>query len=235
MIRWISEKLGTGSHEQVAGQPGLTIVDVRDMVDKPGNLPQTARARIAEGVAHLQRGEKVVVCCDYGISRSNAIAAGILARHEGLSFNDAVLKVMEATGEKDMKVDVLSAVREALEGNPKRQVTGESEKRILITGGSGFIGTTLAGLLADRHKVFAPTRQQTDLTGGAVSLDLFVRQHEINCLVHLANPRIYNTNQSMGESLLLLKNVLDVCRQNQLRLIYPSSGKFSPATAPGIC
>jgi len=56
-----------------------------------------------------------------------------------------------------------------------------------------------------------------------VSLDLFAREHNVNRIVHLANPRIYNTNQAMGESLVLLKNVLDVCCQNQAKLIYVSN------------
>lgn len=58
---------------------------------------------------------------------------------------------------------------------------------------------------------------------GALELDLLVKQHRIDCIVHLANPRIYTSNRAMGETVTLLRNVLEVCRENDVRLIYPSS------------
>jgi UDP-glucuronate decarboxylase len=219
MIRWISEYLGSSSRDQVETSGDLRIVDVRDLVDKPGNLPQAAREKIAEGVGYLESGKRVVVCCDYGISRSNAVAAGILSSYKNLPFEDAVRQVIKATGEKAIRIEVLSVVREALGLSAS---VGTDRKAVLITGGSGFLGSALREQLPT-SRVHAPSRAEIDLNRGAVELDLFVKEHNIGHLVHLANPHVLNTNEAMGETLVLLKNVLDVCRQNDLRLIFPSS------------
>ncbi len=222
MIKWISDYLGTAAHDRIADQDNLRIIDVRDLVDKPGNLPAVAREKINEAVAYLKRGEKVVVCCDYGISRSNAIAAGILSLSEEIPFNDAIRRVIEAAGEEEIKIEVLAAVRDALEDAGEKKRIQTNHQRIFVTGGSGFIGKALVSQLRGKHEVYASARDEIDLNSGPVNLDLFVREHDIDCIVHLANPRVYNTNRAMGESLVLLKNVLDVCRQNQIKLIYPS-------------
>ena len=225
MIRWITENLGTAAYEEVIKQSNMHIVDVRDMVDKTGNLANVAREKLEEALSHLNQGEKVIVCCDYGMSRSNAIAAGVLARSAHISFNDAVRQVMLATGEKGMKIEVLSAVREVIEGDIDIDANNNigSKKRILVTGGSGFIGSALIPNLRKRYDVFAPKREEIDLVKGTVDLDLLVKEQEVECIIHLANPRVYSTNEAMGDTLVMLKNVLDVCVENDLKLIFPSS------------
>jgi nucleoside-diphosphate-sugar epimerase len=40
--------------------------------------------------------------------------------------------------------------------------------------------------------------------------------------VHLAYPRIYTNNGAMGQSLTMLRNVLDVCKSRRIELILPS-------------
>ena len=72
MIRWIRPNLGTAPALEVMAVPDLQLVDVRILVDGPGNSPSLVRAKIDEAVAHLQAGRRVVVGCEYGISRSNA-------------------------------------------------------------------------------------------------------------------------------------------------------------------
>ena len=222
MIKWITAYLGTASFDSLGDQQGVRIIDVRDLVDKPGNQPAVARDKISEAVACLKRGEKIVVCCDYGISRSNALAAGVLSCFEEIPFNDAIRKVIEATGQEEIKIEVLSVVRNALDAASEKQRLHEIGRRVFVSGASGFVGKALMGQLRGEHEVFSARRDQIDLNNGSVNLDLFVREHDIDCIVHLANPRIFNNNRAMGESLVLLKNVLDVCRQNQIKLIYPS-------------
>ncbi len=79
MICWITDRLGTAPATSVHLEPGMRIVDVRELVDKEGNEAANVKPLIDAGVAALNDGDRVVVCCDYGISRSNAVAAGILA------------------------------------------------------------------------------------------------------------------------------------------------------------
>lgn len=220
MIRWITEDLGTAAYGALPDDIDAIIVDVRDLVDKAGNPPALVREKIEEALAQRRLGRKVVVCCDYGMSRSNAIAAGVLSLECGISVADAARRVIVATGEKEIKVEMLDAVRRALGVDRKRP--SADRRRVLLTGGSGFIGRSLGSSLTEMAQVFAPGRQEVDLVGDAVALDLYVNEHAIDCVVHLANPRVYTSNQALGQIMAMMRNVLDVCRNNGLKLFYLS-------------
>ena len=221
MIRWISEKLGTAPALDQSITNDVIMLDVRDLVDKFGNSPAATKDKIDQGLTLLRQGKKIVVCCDYGISRSNAIAAGILSLFNEISLDQAIKEVIRATGEQEIKLEPLRSVRAALQDGVASITDGAP--RILLTGGSGFIGQVLFRELAKQHYVVAPTRNEVDIIAGALELDLLVKEHRINGIVHLANPRVYTSNRAMGEMLTLLRNVLEVCRENSVRLIYPSS------------
>lgn len=221
MIYWITDRLGTASWDQVDDSFEGCIVDVRDLVDRRGNPVSLVRTKIDEALKHLRNGRKVIVCCDYGISRSNAVAAGILSIFEGTPFNEAIRRVMEATGHKAIKIEVLSVVRKAIGEDLDREIDAK-KGRILVTGASGFIGSHLMRLLERTYYVVAPSRHDLDLRHDTIKLDLLVKEHRIDTLVHLANPRVYTTNEAMGLTLVMLKNVLDICLENRLFLIYLS-------------
>lgn len=226
MIKWITDEIGTAAmnsidKEQFEG----AIVDVRDMVDKSGNRSIIINEKINKAIEFLESGKKVVICCDYGISRSNAIAAGLLAKWENVSFNTALKQVIEKTNEKSLKLEVISAVRRAIEEDQVKnnQNIKKNISNVLLTGGSGFLGTALRKTRQDKFNIFAPSRQKIDLLSGYIDLDLIVKENNIKCLIHFANPRIYSINRSMGETLTMLKNVLDVCKENKIKLIYLST------------
>lgn len=221
MIRWVNDLLGTGPALSVIGGDGLTIIDVRDLVDKPGNDVSAVAAKIEEGVAALGRGERTVVCCDYGISRSNAIAAGILARMEQLGYEAAVRRVLQATGETEIKPGPLAVVRAALGCTDRPSVQGPP--RVLVTGGSGFVGLALCSVSSPRIKWVVPTRTELDLLAGSTVLNLLITEHSIDRILHLANPRVYTSNRALGETLTMLRNVIDVCAIHDLPMIYISS------------
>ena len=109
-IRWITAQLGTAPALQFEVADDMNVIDVRDLVDKGGNPVEAVREKIAAGHESLRSGKRTVVCCDYGISRSNAVAAGILARHESLPFAAAARRVLEATGETEVKLGPLEVV-----------------------------------------------------------------------------------------------------------------------------
>ncbi len=224
MIRWVTEQLGISAWGHVGADKDIQAVDVRDLVDKEGNAPAMVRAKIDEVLSHLQQGRRVAVCCDYGISRSAALVAGILVIHERVTLEEAVRRVMTATGETAIKIEVLGAVRRALgldkDGLPVPRKT--EGRRVLVTGASGFIGSSVVRELERKHEVVAPTRLEIDLSSDAIPLDLLVKRRGIDTVLHLANSRIYTTNESMGGALVMLKNVLDVCAENELFLIYLS-------------
>ena len=219
-ICWITANLGTGPALQVCKEADMNIIDVRDMVDKAGNCPDTVRNKIIEGCDSLRAGKKTVVCCDYGISRSNAVAVGILAMYESISFEAAVRCVLEATGKKEIKVEPLQAVRSALGADKKH--SHNQKRHVLVTGGSGLIGKPVSQKLGEEFKVFAPSREELDLKAGSTQLDLLIGEAKIDCIVHLANPRIYTSNIALGDTLVMMRNVLDVCIARDIKLIYLS-------------
>lgn len=220
-IRWITPQLGTGPALQVRLEPGMNIIDVRDLVDKVGNLSDAVREKITEGCDSLRAGKKTVVCCDYGISRSNAIAVGILAMYEAIPFEAAVRRVLEATGEKEIKVDPLQAVRRALGADKKH--SHRQKHRVLVTGANGTLGKPVSQKLSEEFDVATPSRSELDLQLGSTQLDLLVGEGEIDCIVHLANPRIFTSNIALGDTLTMLRNVLDVCVARDIKLIFLSS------------
>lgn len=221
MIRWITEALGTAAFTDPEIDATLAVVDVRDLVDKHGNPADAMREKIERGVALLREGRRLVVCCDYGISRSNAVAAGVLSRRDGVSLEVALRRVMKATGEQEIKLEPLRSVRAALA--TEAETRDASAPRVLITGGAGFVGGRLRAALGESVFHCAPSRSEADLVAGALELDLLVKEHRINCIVHLANPRVYTSNKALGETVTMLRNTLEVCRDNDLRLVYPSS------------
>ena len=222
MIRWITDRLGTAPATSAALDDSIARVDVRDLVDKFGNNAGAVRAKIDEGVGLLADGRRVVVCCDYGISRSNAVAAGVLAVSNGVSLDEALRQVVAATGEQEIKLEPIGAVRAALRGVAGARVRG-ARPRVLITGGTGFIGGHLVKALEGAAEIVLTTGSELDLTVGALGLDLLVQEHAIDQIVHLANPRVYTSNRAMGDTLSMLRNVLDTCRSSGARLVYLSS------------
>ena len=220
MIRWITENLGTAKRDDVNDKE-YSVVDVRDLVDKEGNSDQAILEKIKAAVDLLKQNHKVVICCDYGISRSNAIAIGVIAKCFNYDFDEAVKCVMEKTEETAIRIDILNAVRHVL-GNRKGNMP-TNNKRILITGGTGFIGSILVAKLEKSYDLVKPTRQEIDLLDGPIKLDLIVKNSGVDTIIHLANPRVYSTNEAIGKSIIMLKNVLDVCRENDTKLIYVSN------------
>lgn len=221
-IRWVKPYLGTSSALAENRSENIHILDVRALVDKAGNSSEQIRQKIDEGVGCLREGKQLIVCCDYGISRSNAIAAGILSVFENISFNEALSEVIATTGEQEIKLSVADAVRNALQHDNTHSKT-QFAPRLLITGGNGFVGRTLIPMLSKEYEVYAPNRAEIDLTSGTGALDLFVKKNSISHILHLANPRVYVSNKGMGETLSMLRNILEVCVSNNTFLIYPST------------
>jgi nucleoside-diphosphate-sugar epimerase len=222
VTRWITPSLATAAFDSRPAAEHGQVIDVRDLLDKAGNAPELVRAKIEAALVVLRAGGKVVVCCDYGLSRSNAVAAGVLAAHESVPFDSAVRRVLDATDRSPMRVEVLSVVRAALGGDDRAPVRADGDGPLLVTGGTGFLGRVLVPALSARVETVSPGRGDIDLERDAVALDLLVRERRIRTLLHLANPRVYTTAASLGATLTMLKNVLSVCVENGVFLIFLS-------------
>ncbi|ESW59805.1 MAG: hypothetical protein Q27BPR15_15450 [Rhodobacter sp. CACIA14H1] len=204
MIRWIVEgKLGTGPAEQSTPADAIRI-DVRHLLDAPGNDPASIEALIRQGVAALHERRTVLVLCDFGVSRSNAIAAGILARYRSIPFTAAIRQVIERTGETEIKVSMIETVRRVLgeETLPKRG------GRIAVTGGTGMLGSAVIQKLGDRAAAFQG-RRDFDLKDSPALLAARLHEEGASTVIHLAHPRIFSNNNALGEALHMQKNVMD--------------------------
>jgi UDP-glucuronate decarboxylase len=220
-IRWITPLLGTAPAMSVIGKSGLYLIDVRDLVDKAGNREEQVKEKILQGSESLRNGCKTIIGCDYGISRSNAIAAGVLAHFEGITLEAAVRKVLRATGETEIKLAPLQAVRNALGEN--KPIFSKNKRRVLVTGSTGFLGVPIVLQLSSEFEVIAPKRADLDLQQGGTKLDLIAGESEVDCIVHCASPRVYTSNIALGCTLTMLRNVLDVCTTRNIHLVYLSS------------
>ncbi len=228
MIKWITEHLGTAAYSEELKNESFAIVDVRDLVDKSGNSTTEINDKINLALNLLGQNKCVVICCDYGMSRSNSIAVGVLAKAEKIPFAEALKLVLDATKE-ELKLEVLAAVRKAVDGDISQEVVSR-EKRILILGASGMLGKEVVLALQDIHKIFYPSREELDLRSPSVYMDNFCRENHINYIINLASPRIANSHSYLGENVLIIKNILEVLK-NQRHIHFTNA--FSAAVYDG--
>lgn len=223
MIRWINDYIGTAAWNNVGHSNDIVVLDVRNLVDKEGNDITEIGKKIEEGLKMLNAADKLVVCCDYGMSRSNSIAAGIIAKRENIDFSEAVDLVIDKTGEKEIKIGMLDSIQNALSGlNANKKL----KQKILVTGANGFIGRYLQQILAKKNNAndyLFLSSKDIDLADDVVRLNMLCKKEGVSTIIHLASPRIYTTSLSFGQTIVMLKNVLDVCIQNNIKLVYTSS------------
>jgi protein-tyrosine phosphatase len=82
---------------------GWRVVDCRnDLKDESGNPLEVYEQLISKGCDFITMYGKVLIGCTVGISRSNAIAAGILMKKFGYSYQDALDLVHEK-----VKIDLI--------------------------------------------------------------------------------------------------------------------------------
>lgn len=218
-IQWITPFLGTAPASDKLDVLEVEIIDVREMVDRAGNNTQSIKDKIHSGVKFIKDGKKIIICCDHGISRSNSIAAGILASVEHISLDAAVRQVIEVTGETEIQLGVIEAIRSVVESEKN---LNHNQDVWLLTGSTGYLGSLLIGKIPKNIKLLTPDKEELNLLRGSVAINLYVRKHQVSRIIHCAAPRIKNINSSLGESLTMLRNVLEVCTINKLSFFYPS-------------
>ncbi|OPY32659.1 MAG: GDP-L-fucose synthase [Methanomassiliicoccales archaeon PtaU1.Bin124] len=78
--------------------------------------------------------------------------------------------------------------------------------RVLLTGGSGFIGRNLAEMLPKEMEIFAPGSKELDLTDQA-AVERYVVSHDLDVVVHTATWNA-TANSPKDTDLVLEKNLL---------------------------
>ncbi len=98
--------------------------------------------------------------------------------------------------------------------------------RILLTGGSGFIGRNVREYLARDHEVYAPTHAELDLVD-AEALDRWFSEHEVDAVVHGAvRPGHRNAPDPSRQLWTNLRMYFGLIRNSHRfgRLVFLSSG-----------
>lgn len=74
-------------------------------------------------------------------------------------------------------------------------------KKIMFTGGTGFLGRNLVPLLQKNYHVYAPTRQELNLKDDE-QLVAYIKEHKFDAIIHAAIPNIAFNESDRAESLL---------------------------------
>lgn len=101
-------------------------------------------------------------------------------------------------------------------------------KKILFTGGTGFVGKNVLPILRENHRVIAPTRQELDLNNSQ-AVKNYVINGEFDLIIHSANPNpvkncVYDNSDNMFEDCMrIFMNFYNV-RDYYDRMLYLGSG-----------
>ena len=139
MINWITEQIGTCPYGRYQLPKNTECIDIRALVDRGGNTNELLNKYINQSLNLLENGKQIVISCDHGVSRSNSLAVAVLSHWENIDFRTAVRRVLVATDNAEIRLDMLEDVRRTLEGN----TLNDGSERWLITGGQGYLGTLL--------------------------------------------------------------------------------------------
>ena len=92
-----------------------TVVDVRRLLDNDYNNLEDYQKYIDLSFKAIKENGKVVICCSYGISRSNAIALGVLVKYYGMNFSEALQLIKHKVKKADIKEMHIVKLKELLE------------------------------------------------------------------------------------------------------------------------
>lgn len=98
--------------------------------------------------------------------------------------------------------------------------------KILITGGSGFIGRNLIEYLSQKHEIFAPTHKELDLLDEAAVAEFF-RLHYVDVVIHGAvRPGHRNSKDPTGQLFYNTRMFFNIIRNTDRfrKMIFLSSG-----------
>ena len=114
MVNKILWNLAISAKEDKEDLKGYRVWDVTSINDgrnEPSSIAILLLDILRDVVAHK---EIIVIQCQAGISRSNALATGILVLAHNLDFDDALRMVKALNPRANPNLDILNCVREAV-------------------------------------------------------------------------------------------------------------------------
>lgn len=212
-VCWLDDRLGTGAYTALGDTAGASLLDVRSLDDGPGNSVAAVSGLITQGLRLLEAGTSVIAACDLGVSRSNAVAAGIMAMRSGQPLDLALERVLRATGGADICLGLLDTVRAALgEGQP-----AASGDKTLVLGMQGSPEQALHAAMPGRLVSLAPGHWRC-----AAAIDLAARQASANAIIFSAEPQGCTGAGLIGQTLTRLYAAVEVCVRQRLHLVFLS-------------
>lgn len=119
-----------------------------------------------------------------------------------------------------MDYGLVNCVRAALHGDA---APSGGNGPLLVTGGTGFLGSWLKQELPHAHLAISPPARLLALDEGPYALDRLVREHRPATVIHLANPRVYQTPEVVARAVGMMRNVLEVCGHHAVFLVFTST------------
>lgn len=228
-VRWITDALGTAPWPAADAGDAVRI-DVRMLRDGPGNTLEALMPVLEKAQTALDSGQRAVLCCDHGISRSNAVAAAVLSRQRGCTYSQAVQTVVAATAETGLKVRLVADLARLLESPTSH--TGQGRSYIL--GSDSLLGRALVQGLGPARLCGQDTGDLLLRNPALLHAELIAK--EVGTVVMVWHPARLDTNQAAGELIAILRNVLEACAVAGCRLLFRSGFQvFSGGPHPGLC
>src|SRR6476659_4794418 len=97
------------------------VVDIRRLCDDDSNTLEDCQKYIDLSIEAIKEHGKVAICCSYGISRSNAIALGVLVKYYDMGFSEALKIIKLKVKVSDIKEIHISKLKELL-GQTKEKI-----------------------------------------------------------------------------------------------------------------
>lgn len=100
-------------------------------------------------------------------------------------------------------------------------------KKVLLTGGSGFIGRNIIPILSEKCKLYAPTRKELNLKD-QIQVKEYLKEHAFDVVIHSANPNpvkntLDQTDTMFEDSLRVFMNLYH-CRDLYGKMFFLGSG-----------